>query len=191
MKLIVIDNYDSFTYNLVQLFSEFNLDITVFRNDEITTNDLENLNPDLICISPGPKTPAHSGVSQDIVRKFGPHTPILGVCLGMQVINEVYGGRTIKSEIPTHGKCSSITHSSEDLFLNIQSPFKAARYHSLEIDLISDKLVPIAHSDNIIMAIKHTEFPVYGVQFHPESFMTEYGNQLVSNFLTLSASWLK
>ncbi|MFH1514753.1 MAG: aminodeoxychorismate/anthranilate synthase component II, partial [bacterium] len=185
MKLIVIDNYDSFTYNLVQLFNGFDLDIIVFRNDQISIDDLENLNPDLLCISPGPKTPAHSGISQDIVGKFGSHTPIFGVCLGMQVINEVFGGKTVKSKNPTHGKCSSITHSGDSLFSSIPSEFKAARYHSLEIARISDQLKIIARTGDIVMGIRHIEFPIYGVQFHPESFMTEYGNQLINNFLNI------
>ncbi|MCD6217187.1 aminodeoxychorismate/anthranilate synthase component II [bacterium] len=186
MKIIIIDNYDSFTYNLAQLFSRYSLDVRVYRNDEIDTNDIQSMNPDYICISPGPKTPDDAGISGDVVRRFGTRVPILGVCLGMQVINEVFGGITVRADNPLHGKVSTINHSSDGIFSNIPSPFKAARYHSLKIETNSNHLEILAHSDDgVIMGIQHMSFPICGVQFHPESFMTQYGDIIIENFLML------
>ena len=186
MKLLIIDNYDSFSYNLAQLFRRFALDVAVYRNDEITTDDIKSLNPDYLCISPGPKTPKDAGISADVVRQFGSHLPILGVCLGMQVINEVFGGVTVKSHNPWHGKISKIHHTNDGFFSNIPSPFNVARYHSLKIQTKSEHLRILANStDDVIMGIQHKYFPICGVQFHPESFMTEYGEHIIENFLML------
>ncbi len=186
MKLIIIDNYDSFTYNLAQLFGRFALDVRVYRNDAINTDDIQSMNPDYICISPGPKTPDDAGISGDVVRRFGSRVPVLGVCLGMQVINEVFGGITKRADNPLHGKVSKIHHISDGIFTNIPSPFNAARYHSLQIITKTEHLKILANSDdNVIMGIQHRHFPICGVQFHPESFMTEYGENIIENFLML------
>jgi len=190
MRLIMIDNYDSFTYNLVQLFYEFDLEILVYRHDAIAIEGIEDLKPDWICISPGPKDPAHAGISKAVVRRFGPRTPILGVCLGMQAINEAFGGRTIKAPVPMHGKQSHVHHSGLGIFDGIPSPFPAARYHSLCVDMSSPTLISLAHAeDGVTMAIQHRSWPICGVQFHPESFLTAYGCELVDNFLALHPAW--
>jgi len=186
MRLVMIDNYDSFTYNLVQLFYEFDIEVDVFRHDAISVDEIRSLSPDWICISPGPKDPAHSGVSRQVVERLGPSIPILGVCLGMQVINEVFGGRTARAPVPVHGKRSRVIHGGEGLFRNLPSPFWAARYHSLCIVPGSDEIVPMAHAeDQVIMGIRHRSWPIHGVQFHPESFLTEYGLEIVSRFLEI------
>lgn len=190
MRLIVIDNYDSFTFNLVQLFYEFDLEVSVFRHDRVTLQRIEALRPDWICISPGPKDPAHAGISKAVVERFGATVPILGVCLGMQVMNEVFGGRTPKAPVPVHGKCSRVYHRSDGIFAGLPSPFWAARYHSLCVDIRSDALLTTATSeDGVVMGIQHHSWPLCGVQFHPESFMTQYGMELVRNFLSLRSGW--
>lgn len=187
MRLVMIDNYDSFTFNLVQLFYEFGVQVEVFRHDEASLARIERRNPDALCISPGPRTPAHSGISKDAVRRFGPFMPVLGVCLGMQVINEVFGGRTPKAPVCVHGKCSLVSHSGRGLFQGLPSPFRAARYHSLCVDALSPDLEVTAVSDDgVIMGIRHKTYPIHGVQFHLESFMTEYGLEMAANFLRLA-----
>jgi anthranilate synthase component 2 len=184
MKLVMIDNYDSFTYNLVQLFSEFEIEVQVFRHDAVTAEGIASLAPDWICISPGPRDPSHSGVSKQVVERLGSRIPILGVCLGMQVINEVFGGKTVRAPLPVHGKRSRVVHTGEGVFAGVPSPFWVARYHSLCIVPESDAVVPLAWSeDRVIMGIRHRSWPVCGVQFHPESFLTEYGMEIISNFL--------
>jgi len=186
VRLVMIDNYDSFTYNLAQLFYEFNLEVFVFRNDQIDIDGIKKLNPDWICISPGPKDPQHAGISKAVVDNLGRSIPILGVCLGMQVINEVFGGCTRKAPIPVHGKTSSVTHSGSGVFKGIPSPFRVARYHSLCVELGEDCILPQAFaSDGVIMGIQHRSWPVYGVQFHPESFLSEYGFEVARNFLAV------
>jgi anthranilate synthase component 2 len=188
--MVMIDNYDSFTYNLVQLFYEFDLEVLVFRNDQIELAQIEGLNPDWICISPGPRDPAHAGISKAVVERFGPEIPTLGVCLGMQVINEVFGGRTLKAPVPVHGKRSRVDHLGRWIFEGIPSPFWAARYHSLCVEIRSDSLCANAFSeDQVVMGIQHLFWPLHGVQFHPESFMTEHGLELVDNFLALHPKW--
>lgn len=186
MRLIMIDNYDSFTYNLVQLFYEFDLEVLVFRHDQTTPEAVGKLDPDWICISPGPKDPAHAGISKAVVRRFASKIPILGVCLGMQVINEVFGGVTCKAPLPLHGKRCRVDHSKEGIFRGVPSPFRVARYHSLCIDIRSPFLRPLAHAqDGVVMGIQHRSWPLCGVQFHPESFLSEYGYEIVANFLAL------
>ena len=204
MRLIMIDNYDSFTFNLAQLFYEFDLEVIVYRHDRVTPAEIEFLNPDWICISPGPKDPEHAGISKEVVKRFAHRVPILGVCLGMQVINEVFGGKTRKAPLPMHGKRCQVQHSARGIFKNIPSPFWAARYHSLAIELprshqlssneshatIRDEIIPIAHAaDGVIMGVQHSTWPLCGVQFHPESFMTEFGVELVTNFLSLKSGF--
>jgi anthranilate synthase component 2 len=187
-RLLVIDNYDSFTYNLVQMFLQYDLDILVFRSDKLALNQVLALEPDYLLVSPGPKDPAHAGISIPIIREWHRRIPILGVCLGMQCINEVFKGRTVRAPIPRHGKVSAVHHDGQALFTGLPSPFTAARYHSLMVEVHSRSLAVTARSDDgVIMGLSHPEFPLHGVQFHPESFMTESGFELVENFLRLGA----
>ncbi|HKK91730.1 MAG TPA: aminodeoxychorismate/anthranilate synthase component II [Desulfobacteraceae bacterium] len=186
-KLLVIDNYDSFTYNLVQMFPRSCFDIIVKRSDEITLDQAEALDPDFILISPGPKDPAHAGISMAVVERFHTRKPILGVCLGMQCINEVFGGSTERAALPVHGKTSRITHGGRGIFQGMPSPFSAARYHSLVIKTRKGRLVETAWSSTgIVMGLEHPEYPLFGVQFHPESFLTDSGERLINNFLNSS-----
>jgi len=186
-KLLVIDNYDSFTYNLVQMFMTYDIRIHVHRSDMISLDYAYSLSPDYILISPGPRDPSHSGISIPLIRGFFRRVPILGVCLGMQCINEAFGGTTVRAPIPVHGKTSSIIHHNCGLFKGIPSPFRAARYHSLMVDLNKDgPLKPTSRGvDGIIMGISHPSFPLHGIQFHPESFMTEHGFSIIDNFLRM------
>jgi para-aminobenzoate synthetase component II len=184
-KLLVIDNYDSFTYNLVQMFMQYNLSIHVFRSDQITLKEVEEISPDYALISPGPGTPKNTGISMPLIKAFYKKLPVLGVCLGMQCINEVFGGKTVRSALPLHGKTSHIRHDGTYLFQDMPMPFSAARYHSLVIEPAekSDLEITAMSDDNVIMGVSHPSFPLHGVQFHPESFMTEQGCILVENFL--------
>ena len=190
MRLVMIDNYDSFTYNLAQLFYEFDLEVEVYRHDQIGIKEIEARRPDWICISPGPKDPAHAGISKAVIAHFASRVPILGVCLGMQAINEVFGGVTRKAPEPRHGKRSQVFHEGLGVMAGIPSPFVVARYHSLQVIMQSDALVPLAHAeDGVVMGLQHRQWPLCGVQFHPESFMTDYGWELVVNFLALQPRW--
>jgi anthranilate synthase component 2 len=183
-KILVIDNYDSFTYNLVQMFLTHDLCVEVCRNDSIVVSDVEKMDPDCIVISPGPKDPANAGISIPVIKAFCDKKPILGVCLGMQCINEAFGGATVRSPVPVHGKKSLIEHEGRGIFQNISSPFIAARYHSLSVEIKNGNLKTTAKTkDGIIMGISHVSFPLHGVQFHPESFMTEDGKTIIENFL--------
>jgi len=186
-RLLVIDNYDSFTYNLVQMFRHYPLDIHIVRSDRITLDEADQFNPDYILVSPGPKDPSHAGISIPLIRAFYRRIPILGVCLGMQCINEVFGGTTVRAPLPMHGKTSRIQHDRQGLFQSIPSPFRVARYHSLAVRLSrSSPLCETAHStDGVIMGLSHPKFPLHGVQFHPESFLTENGFMLIDNFLNM------
>jgi len=185
-KLLVIDNYDSFTYNLIQMFRNYKIEIQVYRSDKITLDQVETLNPDYILISPGPKDPAHAGISIPLVRSFYCRRPILGVCLGLQCINEAFGGKTVRAPVPMHGKTSLIYHNNDGIFRGMCSPFEAARYHSLTVTFRKTELVVTSYSkDGVIMGMSHPELPLHGVQFHPESFLTEHGFILVENFLRL------
>jgi anthranilate synthase component 2 len=185
-KLLVIDNYDSFTYNLVQMFKNYDLEIRVYRSDKITLDQIEILSPDYILISPGPKDPAHAGISIPLIRSFCRRRPILGVCLGLQCINEAFGGKTVRAPVPMHGKTSLIFHNNDGIYSGIRSPFAAARYHSLTVTFSRTDLVVTSYSnDGVIMGMSHPEWPLHGVQFHPESFLTEHGFLLVENFLRL------
>ena len=189
-KLLVIDNYDSFTYNLVQMFMPFDLQIEVVRSDCIRLADIDRMDPAYILISPGPKAPGQAGISVALIRAFFQRIPILGVCLGMQCINEAFGGRTVRSPIPMHGKTSLIRHTQGMLFKDLASPFRAARYHSLASTLPTTKAaeeltVTAFADDGVIMGLSHKHFPLHGVQFHPESFLTENGALLIENFLKI------
>lgn len=186
-KLLVIDNYDSFTYNLVQMFRQYPLKVAVFRSDGIELDRVEQEQPDYLLISPGPKDPAHAGICLPLIAQWYKRVPILGVCLGMQCINETFGGQTIRSPQPLHGKTSEVYHHSCGLFAGLPSPFHAARYHSLVTALNGDSPLQIAaHTvDEIIMSLYHPHYPLWGVQFHPESFLTDYGFNIIENFLDL------
>jgi len=188
-RVLVIDNYDSFTYNLVQYFGEMGADLTVVRNDELDVNQVARHRPDAIVLSPGPGRPANAGVTSEVVRTCSGRYPILGVCLGHQAIGEVFGGRIVRAGKLMHGKTSQITHRGHALFKEIPSPFEATRYHSLVVDpaRIPRTLQVIARSDDgEIMGLAHREHPTWGVQFHPESILTAAGKQLLANFLVLT-----
>lgn len=186
--LLVIDNYDSFTYNLVQYFGELGAEIVVKRNDEITVSEIEAMNPERIVVSPGPCTPNEAGVSCAVIEHFGRSKPVLGVCLGHQSIGQVYGGDVVRADRLMHGKTSPIIHTGENVFSGLPSPFEATRYHSLIVkrDTLPDCLKITAEtSEGEIMGLAHKELPVYGVQFHPESILTSEGKNLLKNFLKL------
>ena len=185
--IVLIDNYDSFTYNLVQYIGEIDPDIRVLRNDKTGVEEIRALNPDHIVVSPGPCTPNEAGISREVIATFGPEVPTLGVCLGHQCIGDVYGGNVVRADRIMHGKVSSIRHHGDLLFADIESPFEATRYHSLiiERDSVPAILEITAETDEReIMGVKHKDFPVWGVQFHPESILTDCGKQLIRNFLS-------
>jgi anthranilate synthase/aminodeoxychorismate synthase-like glutamine amidotransferase len=184
--ILVIDNYDSFTYNLVQEMGEMGAELEVVRNDQATLDDIRAMNPSHIVISPGPGTPDDSGVSQDVLRYLGETTPILGVCLGHQCIGQVYGGVVKRAPRLMHGKTSMVYHKRDAMFKGVPSPFEATRYHSLIVEeaTLPDCLMITAFTDQgEIMGVRHKQFPVYGVQFHPESILTKYGPRILQNFL--------
>lgn len=189
MKLLVIDNYDSFTYNLVQYFEILGCSVAVRRNDEITVEDVERSKPSAVVISPGPCSPKEAGISVDVIRRFYNEIPILGVCLGHQAIGYAFGAKIVRAKNLMHGKTSIIYHTSEGIFKGIKNPFVAVRYHSLVIDRESfpSVLKITAESDDgEIMGIEHREYPVFGVQFHPESVLSEAGMDILRNFLEIS-----
>lgn len=190
--LLMIDNYDSFTYNLVQLFQRLDQEVTVYLNDRITPAEIAALNPAALIISPGPCTPAESGICPDAVRQLYKTVPILGICLGHQVIGQVFGGQVGGAGRIMHGKTDRIRHTGEALFKTVPEEFTAARYHSLAVSGLAQapELIPLACSvsDGSLMALKHKDYPVYGLQFHPESFASEYGLEIAGNFLTLAAA---
>jgi len=191
--LLMIDNYDSFTYNLVQYFGELGEDVRVYRNDQISLDGIETLAPDYIVISPGPCTPNEAGISIDVIHHFRGRIPILGVCLGHQSIGQAFGGRVVHANRIMHGKTSEIHHNNTDVFRGIDSPFTATRYHSLVIEkeTLPDCLAITGWTENPdgemdeIMGVRHKRYPVSGVQFHPESILTAYGHELLKNFLQM------
>ncbi len=195
MAIVVIDNYDSFVYNLAQYLGELGWQPLVYRNDQITLDEIESLSPSHIIISPGPCTPLEAGISNDVIRHFSGKIPILGVCLGHQCIGYVYGGQIVTAAIPTHGKSSLIYHDGKTVYKSLPSPFRAGRYHSLIIK--ADTLPPVLEltattGDGAIMGIRHREHVVEGLQFHPESIMTDTGHDVLENFLSrLQPSWHK
>jgi len=185
--ILVLDNYDSFTYNLVQYFGELGAELVVRRNDRTTIDEVEELRPEKICISPGPGTPDQAGISNDLIRHFGPRIPVLGVCLGHQCIGQVYGGEVVRADRIMHGKTSPILHEGDGVFRGLPIPFEATRYHSLIVrrETLPDELEVVAEtSDREIMGLRHRKYPVHGVQFHPESIMTGEGKKLLANFLS-------
>ena len=189
IHLLVIDNYDSFTYNLVQYLGELGAGIEVRRNDEVTVEEVErNCCPDKILISPGPGTPDDAGVSKALIERFAGRVPVLGVCLGHQAIGEVFGGRTVRAPAPVHGKASEICHDGKTIFEGIEYRFQAGRYHSLlvERETLPDCLeISATTPDGLIMGLRHRQLKVEGVQFHPESILTSQGKRLLANFLKL------
>ncbi len=187
--ILMIDNYDSFTYNVVQYFGKLGADIRVFRNDKITIQQIEEMKPEALVISPGPCTPKEAGVSVEAIKHFAGKIPILGICLGHQSIGFAFGGKIVRAKKLMHGKASNIIHNEEGLFKGMKNPFSAIRYHSLVIDreTLPDVLEVTAESedDKEIMGIKHKTMPIYGVQFHPESILTEDGIKIIENFLNV------
>ena len=186
--LLVIDNYDSFTYNLVQYFGELGAEMEVHRNDQITLDEIREKAPSRICVSPGPCTPTEAGISCDVIREFGKDIPLFGVCLGHQSIGQGFGGDVIRADELMHGKTSLIHHEGKSVFAGLESPFEATRYHSLIVkrDTLPDSLEVTAETeDGIIMGLQHKEFPIHGVQFHPESILTASGKKILKNFLEL------
>lgn len=182
--VLVIDNYDSFTYNLVQYFGELGQMVKVFRNDQINLDEIRTLNPSHIVISPGPGTPDDGGVSLEVIQQLGPTIPVLGVCLGHQCIGQVFGGEVVRAPRLMHGKVSPVHHNGRGIFTNIPNPFQATRYHSLIVQNIPDSLEVLAVTDQEeVMGLRHKQYPITGVQFHPESILTEHGHALLQNFL--------
>ena len=187
-RVFLLDNYDSFTYNLYQYLCELGAEVTVARNDKITPDEIAALDPEHIVISPGPKRPEDAGISIDVIRRFAGQIPILGVCLGHQAIGAAYGAAVVGAGEIMHGKASPITHDNKGVFAGLPNPFDAIRYHSLAIDpaTLPPELIPTAHSDTgVLMGVRHRDHVVEGVQFHPESIMTNAGHDLLRNFLTM------
>jgi len=183
-SLLVLDNYDSFTFNLVQMFRAYPLKISVVRADKITVEEVAAQRPDYILVSPGPKDPAAAGISVPLIAKLHRDFPIFGVCLGMQSMNEAFDGITVRAPLPMHGKTSEIRHEQRGVFAGLPSPVKVARYHSLAVANVNPALVVTAKApDGVIMGLSHREYPLHGVQFHPESFLTEHGFPMIENFL--------
>lgn len=184
--LLLIDNYDSFTYNLYQYFCELGAQVQVARNDELTLDQIATLQPDYLVISPGPCTPDAAGISCEAIRRFGPTIPTLGVCLGHQAIGQVFGGLVIRAPQPVHGKIAQIHHDSTGIFANLPTPFTATRYHSLIVDratLPPELAITAWTADGLIMGLRHRDYPIEGVQFHPESILTDHGQRLLQHFL--------
>jgi anthranilate synthase component II len=191
-KVTLVDNYDSFTWNLVHALGALGAEVDVHRNDAITVDEIEASKPDAIVVSPGPGTPDESGISLEVVRRLGTTTPIFGVCLGNQTIGQVYGGKVVRGPEPVHGKLSRVMHEGQTVFRGINGPFEATRYHSLVVDrdsLPGDLTVTAETGDGLIMALSHQSHPVHGVQFHPESIASEHGQTILKNFLDLAAQW--
>lgn len=186
--IVLIDNYDSFTYNVVQYFGELGQDIRVFRNDAITLEEIEQLAPDHLVISPGPCTPNEAGISLEAIRYFAGRIPILGICLGHQAIGQVFGGKVVRAKTLMHGKVSLLTHDGSGMFSGIEQQTPVTRYHSLVVERESfpDILTMTAEADGEVMALRHKEWPIVGVQFHPEAILTRDGKQMLKNFLELT-----
>ena len=190
--LLMIDNYDSFTYNLYQYLSELGATVVTIRNDKTTIDEVSSMSPDGIIISPGPCTPREAGISNQVIKSFGSYMPILGVCLGHQCIGDVYGATVDRADEIRHGKTSMVNHNNTGIFTGLPNPFEAIRYHSLEVyrDTIPDSLDVTAWTDQgMVMGLRHKEYPVEGVQFHPESILTPVGHDLLQNFLNLVGTY--
>jgi anthranilate synthase component II len=190
--IVLIDNYDSFTFNLVHYLGGLGADVAVHRNDALSADDVIGLNPDAIVLSPGPCTPSEAGICLDIIAKASDRVPILGVCLGHQAIGQAFGGDVVRAPHPVHGKLSDIRHEGQSVFRGINGPFKATRYHSLVVardSLPNDLQVTANTSDGLVMGLAHKTRPVHGVQFHPESIASEHGHLILRNFIDLAQRW--
>ena len=190
--IVLIDNYDSFTFNLVHYFGELGADVVVHRNDKVTTAAVMAADPDAIVLSPGPCTPKEAGISIDLIRTAAPQIPIFGVCLGHQAIGDAFGGKVVAAPEPVHGKLSEIRHRGAGIFHGINAPFLATRYHSLAVDRASlprDLTVTADTADGVVMGLAHDRLPVHGVQFHPESIASQHGHLMLKNFLDIAATW--
>jgi anthranilate synthase component 2 len=190
--IVLIDNYDSFTFNLVHYFGELGADVVVHRNDKVTSKAVVAADPDAIVLSPGPCTPKEAGICLDLIAQAAPTIPILGVCLGHQAIGDAFGGKVVRAPSPVHGKLSEIRHEGRGIFRGINAPFRATRYHSLvvERDTMPGELAVTADTDDgLVMGLAHKSLPVHGVQFHPESIASEHGHLILKNFLDLAAAW--
>ena len=191
-KVALVDNYDSFTWNLVHAIGVLGPEVEVHRNDKITVDALAAARPDAIVISPGPCTPKEAGISLELVQRLGDRVPIFGVCLGHQAIGAAYGGEVVRAPVPVHGKLSTIKHKGEGVLRGINAPFEATRYHSLVVkrdSMPADLAVTAETDDGLVMAMSHKKHPVHGVQFHPESIASEHGRTILKNFLDLAAQW--
>ena len=190
--IVLIDNYDSFTFNLVHYLGGLGAQVTVWRNDKIATEAVIAADPDAIVLSPGPCTPNEAGICLDLIDKASGTIPILGVCLGHQAIGQAFGAKVVRAPVPVHGKLSDITHGGQGIFRGINGPFRATRYHSLVVDrqtMPHDLSVTAETSDRLVMGLAHASLPVHGVQFHPESIASEHGHLILKNFLDLAAQW--
>ena len=189
--IVLIDNYDSFTFNLVHYFGELGADVVVHRNNKISASDVIASDPDAIVLSPGPCTPNEAGICLELVEKAAPKIPMFGVCLGLQAMGQAFGGRVVRAPVPVHGKLSEVTHQGQGVFRGINGPFKATRYHSLVVDraTLPGDLAVVAETDGLVMGAAHRKLPVHGVQFHPESIASEHGHLILKNFLELAAAW--
>ncbi|MEI7804485.1 MAG: aminodeoxychorismate/anthranilate synthase component II [Hyphomicrobiales bacterium] len=190
--IVLIDNYDSFTFNLVHYLGGLGADVVVHRNDKISADDVIADDPDAIVLSPGPCTPNEAGICLDLIKRASPTTPILGVCLGHQAIGQAFGGEVVRAPVPVHGKLSDVHHDADGVFRGINGPFKATRYHSLIVDRANmphELNVTAETPDKLVMGLAHSKLPVHGVQFHPESIASEHGHLILKNFLELAAQW--
>jgi anthranilate synthase component 2 len=190
--IVLIDNYDSFTFNLVHYLGELGADVVVHRNDKVTTDAVVAVDPDAIVLSPGPCTPNEAGICLDLIDKVSATIPIFGVCLGHQAIGQAFGGKVVRGPVPVHGKLSEVRHEAKGVFLGINGPFPATRYHSLVVEratLPMELAVTAETGDGLIMGLEHAELPVHGVQFHPESIASHHGHLILKNFLDLAAAW--
>jgi len=190
MRVTLIDNYDSFTFNLVHFLGELGAEVSVWRNDARSVEETIAEEPEAIVLSPGPCTPNEAGICLELVRAAAPRTPLLGVCLGHQAISQVFGGHVVRAPLPMHGKLSTVTHNARGLFRGVNGPFQATRYHSLVVDRATapDELEVTAEADGLIMGVSHRRLNVHGVQFHPESIASEHGKTILGNFLDLARS---
>ena len=190
--IVLIDNYDSFTFNLVHYLGKLGADVVVHRNDKIGVDDVLSADPDAIVLSPGPCTPKEAGICLDLIAQAAPKIPLLGVCLGHQAIGQAFGAMVVRAPLPVHGKLSEVRHDGAGIFRGINGPFQATRYHSLVVDRASmprDLTVTAKTGDHLVMGLTHKSFPLHGVQFHPESIASEHGHLILNNFLDLAAQW--
>jgi len=189
--IVLIDNYDSFTFNLVHYLGELGAEVVVHRNDKISTDAVIAADPDAIVLSPGPCTPNEAGICLELVDKAAPKIPMFGVCLGLQSIGQAFGGKVVRAPLPVHGKLSEVTHHGEGVFRGINGPFRATRYHSLVVDraTLPGNLAVMAETDGLVMGAAHKTYPTHGVQFHPESIASEHGHLILKNFLEIADNW--